>query len=219
MDINFTDFDLRSPLLSTDYIVGYKQDASTEYRATIATLLNTIEANLYQPEILTTVWSPASDVNLPINTNFAIPYNLVGDITNNNTFEIMNLNNTITPTRIFIKQSGFYEFSYQILLKSLSSTGNYSFHLMSSNTSTNELSSVKTISKKYFEETPLFNEGVISFEVQTTQRITTPGYYTIAVNISGLDPQTNILYSSENNIFPSTLTIKKIRNDIPSLLP
>jgi len=215
MDVNFTDFDLRSPLLSTDYIIGYKQDASTEYRATIATLLNTIESNLYQPEILSIIWLPPSNVNIPVNAIFTPPYNLINYITNINVFDVVNNNSSLA--RIFIKQPGYYEFNYQLLIKSLNSSGEYDFNLAYSNTNINELSSIKTISKKYFQEQ--LNESVISFEAQTTHLITTPGYYTVTVNISALDPETDITYSTENNIPSSTLTVKKIKNYIDLTSP
>jgi hypothetical protein len=40
---NFTQFDLRSPLLTSDYIVGYKADGSAEYKATVKQVVDLIQ--------------------------------------------------------------------------------------------------------------------------------------------------------------------------------
>jgi hypothetical protein len=40
---NFTQFDLRTPLLTSDYIVGYKADGSAEYKATVKQVVDLIQ--------------------------------------------------------------------------------------------------------------------------------------------------------------------------------
>ena len=41
--INFTQFDLRSPLLTSDYIVGYKEDGSAEFRSPVQDIVNLVQ--------------------------------------------------------------------------------------------------------------------------------------------------------------------------------
>lgn len=40
---NFTQFDLRTPLLTSDYIVGYKEDGSAEYKATVKQIVDLVQ--------------------------------------------------------------------------------------------------------------------------------------------------------------------------------
>ncbi len=40
---NFTQFDLRAPLLTSDYIVGYKADGSAEYKATVKQVVDLVQ--------------------------------------------------------------------------------------------------------------------------------------------------------------------------------
>jgi hypothetical protein len=40
---NFTQFDLRTPLLTSDYIVGYKADGSAEYKATVKQIVDLVQ--------------------------------------------------------------------------------------------------------------------------------------------------------------------------------
>ena len=43
---NFAQFDLRSPLLTSDYFVGYKSDGSEEYKATVKQIVDVASATL-----------------------------------------------------------------------------------------------------------------------------------------------------------------------------
>ena len=40
---NFTQFDLRTPLLTSDYVVGYKADGSAEIRATVKQIVDLVQ--------------------------------------------------------------------------------------------------------------------------------------------------------------------------------
>jgi hypothetical protein len=238
MDVKFTDFDLRSPLLTSDYIVGYKQDASTEYRATVKTLIDTVQAVQVVPQELSfnsgnnnlsitqgnTVslsslvdklevcyfsWVPDTDFNLPTSTDYAPPFNTTQFNTNTNIFELVNSNQTSPAARVFIKEPGYYEFFQQLFTYDLKNNYDYTFKILTSPTSTGSFSLVRVTSKKRYGE----NNDTPDTSVETTTLIQVPttGYYTVTMNAATFGPFTNRTYSISNNIPTMSLMIKRLR--------
>jgi hypothetical protein len=232
MDISFLDFDVRFPLLTSDYIVGHKQDDSAEFRAPIVTLLDLTKQNLSlnnatktlsitqtnsvqltgfarEIEIIGLTWTPETDINLLSGVDFAAPFELDYN-TNNTVFDLINAGETSPATRVHIKQPGYYEFHYQLLAFDLNNNRDYIFKLSTSTGALQPLSADRVLSKKRFGQNSAMVET--SVEVNALVPILESGFYTVTVNGSSYGPMTSLEYSNENGIPTATLIIKKIRD-------
>jgi hypothetical protein len=98
---NFTQFDLRSPLLTSDYIVGYKADGSAEYKATVKQIVDLIQDSDAQ-----TLSFNEANKNLTISSGNTVSLSsflpLTGGIISGN----LSVTNSLTATTISTTGSG-----------------------------------------------------------------------------------------------------------------
>jgi hypothetical protein len=71
---NFTQFDLRSPVLTSDYIVGYKEDGSAEYKTTVQQIVNLVQDSDAQ-----TLFFNEADKNLTISNGNTVSLSALVD--------------------------------------------------------------------------------------------------------------------------------------------
>jgi len=93
--INFTQFELRTPLLTSDYLVGYKNDGSTEIRTTVNDILNLIP--LPSDDIINLI-----GIKKEINVNSVVSPFSLNIVTGENSASIYGNNNTVNSNNSFI---------------------------------------------------------------------------------------------------------------------